>query len=225
MDETISVEPTVETGGHIVETEPTLEQPVTPTEPQEPTTPVEPEVELYELPDGRKVDAQTLTKEWKENFYPEYTRKSQELAQVKQTTQVQPETQEEWVPQTYEEIVEKAKQEVFKTFEQQEVEKRQAVEAIETEVATQLTDVKKLEPSINENQLFAHATKYGFRDLRLAYQNMKDMNQIVKNVQQTTAKNIAKRQDPVSVQPGAIGAKPDPRQFSSAAEYFRSINQ
>lgn len=222
MDETISVEPTVETGGHIVETEPTLEQPVTPTEPQEPTAPVEPEAELYELPDGRKVDAETVAQEYK-NLLSDYTRKSQELSQLKQPTPVQPEIKEEWVPQTYEEIIEKAKQEVFKTFEQQEVEKRQAVEAIETEVATQLNDVKKLEPSINENQLFAHATKYGFRDLRLAHQNMKDMNLLVKNVQETTAKNIAKRQDPVSVQPGAMGAKPDPRQFSSAAEYFRSI--
>ena len=158
MDETISVEPTVETGGHIVETEPTLEQPVTPTEPQEPTAPVEPEAELYELPDGRKVDAETVAQEYK-NLLSDYTRKSQELSQLKQPTPVQPEIKEEWVPQTYEEIIEKAKQEVFKTFEQQEVEKRQAVEAIETEVATQLNDVKKLEPSINENQLFAHATK------------------------------------------------------------------
>ena len=222
MDETISVEPTVETGGHIVETEPTLEQPVTPTEPQEPTAPVEPEAELYELPDGRKVDAETVAQEYK-NLLSDYTRKSQELSQLKQPTPVQPEIKEEWVPQTYEEIIEKAKQEVFKTFEQQEVEKRQAVEAIETEVATQLNDVKKLEPSINENQLFAHATKYGFRDLRLAHQNMKDMNLLVKNVQETTAKNIAKRQDPVSVQPGAMGAKPDPRQFGSAADYLRSI--
>lgn len=222
MDETISVEPTVETGGHIVETEPTLEQPVTPTEPQEPTAPVEPEAELYELPDGRKVDAETVAQEYK-NLLSDYTRKSQELSQLKQPTPVQPEIKEEWVPQTYEEIIEKAKQEVFKTFEQQEVEKRQAVEAIETEVSTQLTDVKKLEPTINENQLFAHATKYGFRDLRLAHQNMKDMNLLVKNVQETTAKNIAKRQDPVSVQPGAMGAKPDPRQFGSAADYLRSI--
>ena len=38
--------------------------------------------ELYELPDGRKVDASTLSKEWKENFYPEFTRRSQRLADI-----------------------------------------------------------------------------------------------------------------------------------------------
>jgi hypothetical protein len=39
--------------------------------------------ELFELPDGRKVPAQELSKEWKENFYPEFTRRSQQLAEFK----------------------------------------------------------------------------------------------------------------------------------------------
>jgi len=34
---------------------------------------------LMELPDGRKVDPKTFSKEWKENFYPEFTRRSQRL--------------------------------------------------------------------------------------------------------------------------------------------------
>jgi predicted NAD-dependent protein-ADP-ribosyltransferase YbiA (DUF1768 family) len=42
-----------------------------------------PEESLFELPDGRKVDASTLSKEWKENFYPEFTRRSQQLADIK----------------------------------------------------------------------------------------------------------------------------------------------
>lgn len=41
------------------------------------------ETELFELPDGRKVDALTLSKEWKENFYPEFTRRSQSLAEYR----------------------------------------------------------------------------------------------------------------------------------------------
>jgi len=39
--------------------------------------------ELFELPDGRKVTAEQLSKEWKENFYPEFTRRSQQLAELK----------------------------------------------------------------------------------------------------------------------------------------------
>lgn len=42
----------------------------------------ESEQELYELPDGRKVPADQLSKEWKENFYPEFTRKSQRLSEL-----------------------------------------------------------------------------------------------------------------------------------------------
>jgi len=207
----------------VVETEPTIE-PVTPTEPQEPVQPTEPE--LYELPDGRKVDAETLSKEWKENFYPEYTRKSQELAQVKQTPQTAPsELKEEWVPQTYEEIVEKAKQEVFRTIEQTEQQRVEAQQKIETEVSTQLESLKKVDPNLNENALFQHAMKYKFTDLQLAHQNMKDMNMLVKNVQETTAKNIAKRQDPVSITPGAGVGRPDPRAFGSATDFLRSITQ
>jgi len=39
--------------------------------------------ELFNLPDGRKVPAEELSKEWKENFYPEFTRRSQQLADFK----------------------------------------------------------------------------------------------------------------------------------------------
>jgi len=39
--------------------------------------------ELFDLPDGRKVPAEELSKEWKENFYPEFTRRSQQLAEFK----------------------------------------------------------------------------------------------------------------------------------------------
>ena len=59
-----------------------------PAEKVEATEPVEPKVELFELPDGRKVDGQTLAKEFKENFIPEFTRKSQELAELKKGTTI-----------------------------------------------------------------------------------------------------------------------------------------
>lgn len=44
-------------------------------------TPETPAETLYELPDGRKVDAATLAKEYKENLLPEFTRRSQRLAE------------------------------------------------------------------------------------------------------------------------------------------------
>jgi len=197
---------------------------------QTPEQPAEPEVELFELPDGRKVDAETLTKEWKDNFAPEFTRRSQELADLKKGTITndnkpteKPYADPDWQPQTYAELIEIAKQEVKGDLikeKEQEIEKEKA---IETEVITQLAEIKKADPTLNENALFLHANKYGFRDLKLAHQNMKDMSDVIKKTQKVTADNITKRNDPVSVTPGATGARPDPSQFGNAIEYLRSL--
>lgn len=232
-DETIEVVVPSEEGGNGLPTETPKEEPstVAPTEPTEPTEPVEPKEELYELPDGRKVDAETLSKEWKENFYPDYTRKSQELAKVKtepinnKTTEDNPYADPEYVPQSYEELLQIAEERALKAFEEKERAKIEERQAIESEVVSQLNEVKALDPNLNESSLFLHATKYGFQDLRKAYENMKDMNAVIKKTQVTTAQNIAKRNDPVSVSPGATGQRPNPSDFATARDYLRSIKQ
>lgn len=210
--------------------EPVVDTPAVPAEPiVEPATPAVPtEPELFELPDGRKVDAATLATEFKENFLPEFTRKSQRLAELeKPPTDPQPPkspyADPEYVPQSYEEIIKAAEERALQTLEQREADRIARDQALETAVANQLSEVKKLDPTVNENQLFLHANKYGFRDLTAAYQNMKDMNAIVKTVQKQTAENIQKRQDPVSVSPGAIGTTSDPSAFATARDYLRSL--
>ncbi len=215
-----------EDGGNGIPTE-------TPSKPVEPVTPpvedkpaiVEPET--FELPDGRKVDAETLSREWKENFYPEYTRKSQELAAKTQPKEEpkSPTADPEWVPQSYEELLRMGEERALKAVEAREQARIDQQQAIEKGVIEQLDAVKKTDPTINENELFLHATKYGFKDLGIAHQNMKDMRDLAKSVQQTTAKNIAKRNDPVSISPGATGARPNPSNFATAAEYLRSLQQ
>lgn len=180
--------------------------------------------ELYELPDGRKVDAKTLYKEHTENLLPEFTRRSQELAELKKgTTLTETKPTEEWVPQTFEELLAKAEERVFKSMEEKQQQQTQVRQEVETQVANQLNEIKALDASLNENALFVHATKYGFRDLKLAHQNMRDMSEMAKKVQGETAKNIAKRQDPVSSTPGATGIRPDPSAFENAAAYLRSL--
>lgn len=197
----------------------TTEQPAEPAEPAEP--------ELFELPDGRKVDAETLSREWKENFAPEFTRKSQELAALKPdnlpTNTEKPYQNPEWQPQTWQEAIELAKREALGEIEAKEQAKIEQQQAIENAVVTQLTELKAVDPNLNENALFLHASKYGFRDLKAAHQNMKDFSEQAKKVQSTTATNIAKRNDPVSVSPGATGARPDPAGFGSAIDYLRSL--
>lgn len=211
---------------------PTPQEPAPAAVPAEPAAPAEPTAELFELPDGRKVDAATLTKEWKENFLPDYTRKSQALAKVGETINpaplqpkpTNPLEDPNWQPTTYAELIQVAKDSMLKDISDKEQAKANEMKAIEDAVTTQLTEIKTSDPTVNENALFLHATKYHFTDLRAAHQNMKDMADLAKNVQQTTAKNVQKRNDPVSVLPGASGARPDPSHFENARDYLRSLN-
>jgi hypothetical protein len=227
MDDSIEAAPSEENGNvpaEVVETpsEPAAEATPAPVE-AEPTTAPE---ELYELPDGRKVDAETLSREWKENFYPEFTRKSQELAKVTAPINdkpASPYSDPNYVPQTYEEIIKAAEERALQTIEQREADRIAAQKEVEDAVIAQLTEVKKLEPTLNESKLFEHANKYGFRDLKLAFQNMKDMREQAKVIQQETVKNIAKRTDPVSSSPGATGVKLNPDDFGTSVEYLRAL--
>ena len=229
-----SEETPVETPVETPSDEPPVDPPVDPVVVEDP--PVDPPVdppadELFELPDGRKVDAATLQTEWKENFAPEYTRKSQELADLKKGTlpietppEDNPYADPDYVPQNYEEILQVAEARALATLDQRETDRVTQQTAAEDAVVAQLEEVKKDDPNIDENKLFLHANKYGFRDLKTAHQNMKDMGQITKTVQKQTAENIAKRKDPVSVQPGApVGSQSDPSAFGSAIDYMRSL--
>lgn len=233
MEESIEVVPSADNGNVPAEAPsvPT-EKPEVPTEvKEEPVTPTEPtpaEAELFELPDGRKVDAATLAVEFKENFLPEFTRKSQKLAELEKGNLPEAPKSKfadpEYVPQSYEEIVQAAKEAALNELSQREQERIRQAQEIENAVASQLEAVKKIDPTVNENQLFLHANKYGFRDLTVAHQNMKDMADLAKKVQTTTAQNIQKRNDPVSISPGANGTVTDPSAFSNAREFLRSLN-
>lgn len=228
MDETIAVD----SSESVLETE-TPSEPIkteTPAEKVETVEPTEPKVELFDLPDGRKVDAETLAKEFKENFIPEFTRKSQELAELKKGTinnnnkpEENPYEDPSYIPQSYEEILKVAEDRALAKLDAREHAKIEQQQAIENEVVKQLTELKSLDPNLNENALFLHANKYGFRDLKLAHSNMKDMSDVIKKTQDITAQNIAKRADPVSTTPGAGGQKLNPDNFSSAVEYLRAL--
>lgn len=227
-EETVEAVPSADNGNVPVDApseQPTQETPAS-VETVQPTEP-----ELFELPDGRKVDAAALYKEHTENLLPEFTRRSQELAELKKGTlpnnepAKNPYADPNYVPQSYEEILKVAEERALQRIDAREQKKTEHQQAIETEVATQLDTLKKADANLNENALFFHANKYGFRDLPTAYQNMKDMSELAKKVQQTTATNIAKRNDPVSATTGNSGGgtRSDPSQFSTARDYLRSL--
>ncbi len=229
----MAVAPSEEQGNVSVETE----TPDTPAEPEtteethvettEATeTPADDQPELFELPDGRQVDAATLSKEWKENFYPDYTRKSQALA-AKETPQItkptNPLEDPNYQPQSLAELAAQIEAQTIARLEAKDAERKQSEQAFATAIDNQLAEVRKVDPNVNQDALFLHATKYGFRDLKVAHQNMRDMSEAIKKTQTTTAANIAKRNDPVSVTPGATGSRPNPAQFATAVEYLNAV--
>ncbi len=232
-----SIEATVSPDGGNVPAmvEPTPAPSPTPQEPAPAAAPAEPVAtpvpELFELPDGRKVDGGTLAKEFKENFLPDYTRKSQELARLTTapkaaeiTTPADPLADPNYVPTSYAELIKIAKDSVFQEMASKQKEAQDQQMAIEKAVEDQLNAVKAIDKTVNENALFLHATKYGFRDLTAAHRNMTDMARIAKETKQATAKEVLKRNDPVSVIPGGSGGKaPDPSQFANARDYLRSL--
>lgn len=225
--DSIAAAPSEENGNVPLDTPDAPSEPAAPETPAvvETETPAEPVAELYELPDGRKVDAETLSKEWKENFYPDYTRKSQALAAKERT--ITPPTDKladpEFTPESYGELAQLIEERAVQRVKAEEQARADQARAQEDFYTNQLTEIKKSDPSMNESALFIHATKYGFSDLKQAHQNMRDMNEMVKKVQQTTAANISKRSDPVSVSPGAIGNTPDPSTFATARDFLASL--
>jgi hypothetical protein len=232
--ETIEAAPSADNGNVPAETV----APVAPSEPAETEIPAEqgtettpaPEPELIELPDGRKVDAATVAQEYR-NLLTDYTQKSQELARLTKNPGILPTDNQpvnpladpNYVPQTYAELEEQ----IHASWEAKQIAKEEQriaqTSALENAVTSQLTEIKQVDPALNETALFQHAMKYGFRDLKLAHSNMRDMSETIKKVQTTTAQNIAKRADPVSSSPGATGARLDPSQFATSIEYLRAI--
>lgn len=210
---------------------PAPKEPVAPAEPVAPVATTEPE--LFELPDGRKVDAATVATEYK-NLLSDYTRKSQDLARI---TQGQPKPADinkpastnpldnpEYVPGSYGELAKVIRESTIQELRAEEQKKADERKAIEDTVTEQLNAVKAIDKTVDENKLFLHATKYQFKDLRVAHQNMIDMAKLAKDVKQATAKDVLKRNDPVSVTPGANGGtRPDPSQFATARDYLRSL--
>lgn len=234
-EENIAVAPSEDNGNISIETEPSEvvaepTEPETPAEKVETAAPAEPVVELFDLPDGRKVDAATLSKEWKENFLPEFTKKSQALAEKEDINKpISPLADPNYVPQTYEELAEKIQADLEQKAAAKEQKRVDSERAIETAISNEISEVKKTDPTLNENLVFVHANEYrekygvGFPTFKVAYQHMKDMSELTKTVKQQTATEIAKRNDPVSTKPGATGAKPNPSQFSSSIDYLNAV--
>lgn len=188
--------------------------------------------ELYDLPDGRKVKPEEVVEEYKK-LQADYTRKSQELASFKKApiTNNEPDA-EEWTPKSYEEILAKAEERVFAKMAEQAEAEKQAETFLAGQIDTQMSEVLKLDPKVNQNKLFEHATKYSIPNLVTAYKNMADMNKAIEATREQTAQNIAKRKaDPVAGVSGEIPFVDDNEVYDPSArsvpliEYLRQLKK
>lgn len=229
------------------EEQPKEEPKTDPTPVEEKPTEVPPEQpkveeELFETPDGRKVNKEEFQKLWKEHFYPDYTRKSQRLAELEKGSGKEINTPPEkkfdapwkdptYVPETYAEIVEFAKAEALRELQSAAQKETEQQKALEKMVQDEISELKKLDPNLDTEALFSHATKYGFTDLRKAHLNMAEFNRMKLDIEQSVVKNIKKREEvPVNAKPTppAPPENPDvleisPRRFSSAQEHLAFI--
>lgn len=198
---------------------------------------------LVELPDGRKVDAATAGKEYR-TLLADHTRKSQELARLKtgqapadpNASIIQPVAKKSWEdpnwqPQSYQEILNAAVDKIQTDAERSKSEREAQDGALAANIDSQVAELKKTDPTLNEAELFKHAHKYKFGiNIAGAYQNMKDMSASVKKAQEITAGNIARR----NAEPIAGGGRPasviadgdtyDPRaRNTSLSDVLRSL--
>jgi len=190
------------------------------------------DAELFELPDGRKVDAATLSQEWKENFMPEFTRRSQDLAIFRQGQQQQSPEQvqtdqlndPDYIPPTYGELASQIEQRILQGMQSRQQAEHDARQALEDNAVAQLTEVRTTDPTVNEGRLLQHAMKYQFTDLRLAHASMRDTDAAVKAAMTHTKDNGMGRVDPVSTRPGAAaGNALNPDAFASSVDYLRAL--
>lgn len=177
----------------------------TPSEPpkEEPSEP-----QLYELPDGRKATPEEVLEEYKK-LQSDYTRKSQELSNYKKPGEPKEYQKEDFEPKSYAELIEIAKQAALEEIEQKSLAEKEREQQLEQEIESKLSEIKKVDPNLDENKLFAHAAKWGFRDLSLAHQNMKEMNNVIESTKKQTIESIQKRsKDPVAGKQKQVATEP-----------------
>lgn len=129
------------------------------------------EPKTFETPDGRKLTAEELEKEWKENFLPDYTKKSQELAALKKPLDSDPQPKDKWrdpsyQPQTWDEILAeaetRAERRIFSRLDaDKEVQRK--VEEERTTIAKQIDDevvkIKETDKTLDENDMFTFSAE------------------------------------------------------------------
>ncbi len=198
-----------------------------------PEQPIEPAEEVEETQQEPEAPKEDFYKKQYENLLPDYTRKSQKLAELEKINiepkVEQPEwTKPDWQPKTWQEATEAGKQAALREIApllnevQQAKQQREATEQARQVADAEMAEIKVLNPKVNEDLVYQHATKYGFPSLKSAYQNLIDMQGLQKTTQQKVLRNLNQRNsEPVGVS-GATTPVDDTPSYQEIAG-FKSI--
>lgn len=187
------------------------------------------EPEKFKMPDGRMLTGAEVKAEY-EKLLPDYTIKSQKLAELTKTDSNinnLPEWKREgYVPKSYAEIIEIAESQALEKM----AKAGQAEEAKRAEIATSIENtvaaLKVKDPKLDENALFVHANKYGFRDLNMAYENMAEMKRVATVTETRVLQGAAKKIDPIATRAGAgSGSAPRYAPAGSATEFLARLKK
>ena len=151
---------------------------------------------LVELPDGRRVAPEKVVEEYK-SLKQDYTRKSQALAEYEKTKDLKPWEDPNWNPKSDSEAVSAIYEHVYNdvvgkiTAEQQA--KAQQTNQVNERVNAEMNAIKEVDPSVDEEKVFAFANENNLSSAVTAYNLMKKMEMTEKRTEKRVLKNLKSR--------------------------------
>lgn len=167
-----------------------------------------------------------------ENLQKDYTRKAQELAELKRiNSEPQPEDSLPWEkdpnyqPKSWKEVYDLAKQATLREVSpllsevEQSMREKEALAQARQAAEAEMTAIKAKDPKIDETAIYTHANKFGFASLQHAYDNLMYIRSLEKDVQAKVLKNLKNRaEEPI----GISGATPVTDEAPSYQEIVQS---
>lgn len=165
-----------------------------------------PEEGKLTLPDGRQVTGEEAVAEYAK-LQSEFTRRSQRLAELERKAPANPEPinkpqgeakkpweDPEWQPKSWAEAMEAQADYLRHKADMERQAEESARNEVVGEIGSQIAEIRKSEPNLDEAKLLAHAQKYGFgRNVTGAYRNMMDMKLTAVRVERKVESEMKRR--------------------------------
>jgi len=178
----------------------------------QPTT----EMNLVELPDGRKVTPETAVEEYKK-LQADYTRKTQRISELEKqnsTDDAKAWEKEGYEPKDWGEVMENATQEAIRRIESKGFEKTESERVANEQLESEIAGIRQYDKDFDSDAVLKFANKrtedlgIKYPSFTVAYKDYKSLEKHEKLVEKRIATNKQKRvDDPTSISSGSGGGK------------------